>query len=394
MKNRAESTGMQEHRPVILSVDDQSNNLLALSTLLKGLQAEVVNASSGGQALDIALSRGDIAVILLDVQMPGMDGYQTAQALKLMESTKDIPIIFVTASSDDAEDIHRGYECGAVDFLTKPIVPHILTSKVQVFLEMAQQRRQLQTLVQELEAKQLIIEKDEEMAKQVFEKIVQSSGQDQLYVNYWIKPMSSFSGDMMMSANSSEGLTYVLMCDFTGHGLPAALGALPTSSVFYTMARKGRSMHNIVMEINDTLLELLPTSHFCCASIMVLDHDKQSCSYWNAGLPAMLLVSQEGEIRASMTANHVPLGIVPYKIEEVDPVEVTLLPGDSLYVYSDGLTEADNVAGEMFNESRLRDALAVPNTSGGRIPHVRALVEKFIDGNDQSDDISILELVA
>ena len=394
MKNRAESTGMQEHRPVILSVDDQSNNLLALSTLLKGLQAEVVNASSGGQALDIALSRGDIAVILLDVQMPGMDGYQTAQALKLMESTKDIPIIFVTASSDDAEDIHRGYECGAVDFLTKPIVPHILTSKVQVFIEMAQQRRQLQTLVRELEAKQLIIEKDEEVAKQVFEKIVQSSGQDQLYVNYWIKPMSSFSGDMMMSANSSEGLTYVLMCDFTGHGLPAALGALPTSSVFYAMARKGRSMHNIVMEINDTLLELLPTSHFCCASIMVLDHDKKSCSYWNAGLPAMLLVSQEGEIRASMTANHVPLGIVPYKIEEVDPVEVTLLPGDSLYVYSDGLTEADNVAGEMFNESRLRDALAVPNTSGGRIPHVRALVEKFIDGNDQSDDISILELVA
>ena len=385
---------MQEHRPVILSVDDQSNNLLALSTLLKGLQAEVVNASSGGQALDIALSRSDIAVILLDVQMPGMDGYQTAQALKLMESTKDIPIIFVTASSDDAEDIHRGYECGAVDFLTKPIVPHILTSKVQVFIEMAQQRRQLQTLVRELEAKQLIIEKDEEVAKQVFEKIVQSSGQDQLYVNYWIKPMSSFSGDMMMSANSSEGLTYVLMCDFTGHGLPAALGALPTSSVFYAMARKGRSMHNIVMEINDTLLELLPTSHFCCASIMVLDHDKQSCSYWNAGLPAMLLVSQEGEIRASMTASHVPLGIVPYKIEEVDPLEVTLLPGDSLYVYSDGLTEADNVAGEMFNESRLRDALAVPNTSGGRISHVRALVEKFIDGNDQSDDISILELVA
>lgn len=384
----------QEHRPVILSVDDQSINLFALNTLLKGLQAEVVNASSGSQALEIALSRRDIALILLDVQMPEMDGYQTAEALKLMESTKDIPIIFVTANSDDAEHIHRGYECGAVDYLAKPIVAQVLTSKVQVFLDMAQQRRQLQALVQELEAKQRIIEKDEEVAKQVFAKIVQAGGQDQLYVNCWIKPMSSFSGDMMMSASSDEGLTYVLMCDFTGHGLPAALGALPTSSVFYAMARKGKPLQEIVMEINTKLLELLPTSHFCCASIMVLDHDKHSCSYWNAGLPPMLLISQEGEIRASMTANHVPMGIVAYKIEEVEAVEVTLLPGDSIYVYSDGLTEADNPAGEMFDESRLRDALAVPKTSRGRIPHVRALVEKFIDGNDQSDDISILELVA
>ena len=95
-----------------------------------------------------------------------------------------------------------------------------------------------------------------------------------------------------------------------------------------------------------------------------------------------------------MAPTHVPLGITRYKIEEIDPGEVALLPGDSIYVYTDGLTEADNAAGEMFNESRLQDALAIPGDVCGRIPHVRALVEEFIDGNDQSDDISILELVA
>ena len=137
---------------------------------------------------------------------------------------------------------------------------------------------ELQRLIKIQEIKQRLIDRDEELAKQVFAKIIQSGGQDQLYVNSWIKPMASFNGDLMTLANSDEGLTYVMMCDFTGHGLPAALGALPASSVFYPMARKGRSIPNIVNEINKKLLDLLPVQYFCCAAILVLDHDTQSCS--------------------------------------------------------------------------------------------------------------------
>ncbi len=394
MTNPATPDAAREHRPAILSVDDRPQNLLALRTLLKDLQAEVVDAPSGQRALEIALARDDIAVILLDVQMPEMDGYETAEALKLMESTKNIPIIFVTANNSDVEQIARGYESGAVDYLPKPIPEQILISKMQVFLDLACQRSKMRILIQELEAKQNLIDKDEEIAKQVFEKIVQSGGRDEVYVNSWFKPMTSFSGDLMMSVNSGNGKSYVMMCDFTGHGLPAALGALPASSVFYPMARKGRPIPDIVKEINEKLFNLLPTSFFCCAALIVLDHNTQLCRYWNAGLPAMLLVSREGEVRASMDANHVPLGIIQYSEEEIEPLEFALLPGDSIYAYTDGLTEADNVAGEMFDESRLKEALAVVSGPGGRIPDVRARLEQFIGGNAQSDDISILELVA
>jgi len=384
----------QRYRPTILSVDDQPQNLLALRTLLKGLQAEVVDAPSGQKALEIALARDDIAVILLDVQMPEMDGYETAEALRLMESTKSIPIIFVTANNRDVEQIARGYESGAVDYLPKPIPEQILISKVKIFLDMARQQHDMRILIQELEARQNLIDRDEEIAKQVFEKIIQSGGQDEVYVNSWIKPMACFSGDMMMSVNSGNGQSYVMMCDFTGHGLPAALGALPASTVFYPMARKGRPISDIVKEINEKLINLLPTTFFCCASLMVLDHKMQVCRYWNAGLPPMLLVSQEGEIKATMDANHVPLGIVQYGEQEIEPLEVALLPGDRIYAYTDGLTEADNEAGEMFNESRLKDALAVPSGPGGRIPDLRARVEQFIGVSVQGDDISILELAA
>lgn len=139
-----------QSRPVILSVDDRPANLLAVSTLLKELDAEVVEASSGQQALEIALARDDISVILLDVQMPGMNGFETAETLRRMESTKHVPILFVTANSTEAEHIFQGYEAGAVDYLPKPIPGHILTSKVRVFLDMAAQRQRLVDVVGDL----------------------------------------------------------------------------------------------------------------------------------------------------------------------------------------------------------------------------------------------------
>lgn len=132
------------YRPVILSVDDRPQNLLAMATLLRNQPAEVINADSGAQALEIALSRNDIAVVLLDVQMPDMDGFETAEALRLMESTKHVPILFVTANSNEAENIFQGYEAGAVDYLPKPIPEHILRSKVGIYLEVAQQRHSLE----------------------------------------------------------------------------------------------------------------------------------------------------------------------------------------------------------------------------------------------------------
>ena len=141
----------------ILIVDDRPENLLALEAILEPLGQVLVRAHSGDEALRLLLSH-DFAMILLDVQMPGIDGFETARLIKSRERTKYIPIIFLTAISKDEEYVFEGYSVGAVDYMTKPFQPDILRSKVNVFVDLYQKQRQLASqsdLLRESEKREL-----------------------------------------------------------------------------------------------------------------------------------------------------------------------------------------------------------------------------------------------
>jgi PAS domain S-box-containing protein len=128
----------------ILIVDDRPENLLALEAILEPLGQLLVRAHSGDEALRLLLTH-DFAMILLDVQMPGINGFETARLIKSRERTKYIPIIFLTAISKDEEYVFEGYSVGAVDYMAKPFQPDILRSKVSVFVDLFQKQRQLQS---------------------------------------------------------------------------------------------------------------------------------------------------------------------------------------------------------------------------------------------------------
>ncbi|TQV80016.1 ATP-binding protein [Aliikangiella coralliicola] len=134
----------------ILIVDDIQTNIFVAQCMLDGCGAEMLTASSGEEALSI-VKETELALVLLDVHMPGMDGYEVAQIMLANEQTKNIPIIFVTACNVDSEHIFKGYESGAVDYLLKPIDQRILRSKVNIFLRLDKQQRQLKTKHKELQ---------------------------------------------------------------------------------------------------------------------------------------------------------------------------------------------------------------------------------------------------
>ena len=129
-------------RASVLLVDDRPENLLALEAILESLGADLVKAHSGPDALKHILAR-DFAVILLDVQMPGMDGFETARLIKARERSRHVPIIFLTAISKDELFVFKGYTVGAVDYMTKPFDPSVLRSKVQVFVDIFRKAEQL-----------------------------------------------------------------------------------------------------------------------------------------------------------------------------------------------------------------------------------------------------------
>jgi CheY-like chemotaxis protein len=137
--------------PTALIVDDVPANLLSLGVLLEGLGCRIERARSGDEALQLLL-REPFAVMLLDVRMPGMDGFEVARHARMHSQTRDLPIIFLTAAAGDPDESQRlAYDCGAVDFLRKPVNREALRSKVKVFVELYTARRELADANERLE---------------------------------------------------------------------------------------------------------------------------------------------------------------------------------------------------------------------------------------------------
>lgn len=131
----------------ILMVDDRPENLVALDAILEDDSRELVKANSGNEALKVLLKER-VALVLLDVQMPGMDGFEVAELMHSNKNIAKVPIIFVTAISKEQKYVVKGYEAGAVDYLFKPIEPIILKSKVKFFLELDLQKRELEKMLE------------------------------------------------------------------------------------------------------------------------------------------------------------------------------------------------------------------------------------------------------
>ncbi|MFF9554526.1 two-component system response regulator [Streptomyces albus] len=143
-------SGAAAHDAGILLVDDMEDNLVALEAVLAGLQVPLVSARSGEEAM-AALERHDIALVLLDVAMPGMDGFETARRIKHHERTRDVPVVFLTGDQQAPAGklAFRGYATGVVDYLAKPFDPWVLRTKATVFLDLHRKSRRLHQLEEE-----------------------------------------------------------------------------------------------------------------------------------------------------------------------------------------------------------------------------------------------------
>lgn len=159
----------------LLIVDDNANNLFSLRTLIEAhTDVEVLEASSGQQALDMALATPDIDLIILDIQMPEMDGFQTASMLKIRKKTQDIPVIFLTAAFKADEFLQKGYQLGAADYLLKPIDDNLLLNKISTYFRLIEKERDLNRKLEEL-----VAERTRELrhANQYLQGIIENMGE-------------------------------------------------------------------------------------------------------------------------------------------------------------------------------------------------------------------------
>ena len=215
-----------------LIVDDEKTNRLILRSLLLKQGYEIVEAADGQQAVDL-FHQEQPGIIFMDVMMPIMDGYEATRQIKAAAGNRFVPIIFLTAISDE-QALADCIEAGGDDFLVKPYDKLILHSKIRSMQRIALLHREVQGMYG-------MIKREQEIAESVFLNAIQSSNIDNPYIKHVVRPAGIFSGDMVLSAYSPSRDLYFLTGDFTGHGLLSALGAMPVSEVFSAMTTKGFS---------------------------------------------------------------------------------------------------------------------------------------------------------
>lgn len=236
------------------------------------------------------------------------------------------------------------------------------------------------------------LQREHEIAKQLFANVIRTDYINFPYMKYFLWPMEIVSGDLLLVSSKSLDGMYVFFGDFTGHGLSAAIGAIPVTDVFYAMTAKNASIADIVAEINTKLKAVLPTGMFCCACVMELDYGSGRLTVWNGGMPDVLVVGRQAGIKHRLPFHAPALGVVGTHELDLDVEIIELAPGDRVYVYSDGLTEMPNPDGEMFGRQRLEEGLIQDNAGDSIFDDLKNNLEAFRKDAPKRDDITLIEV--
>ncbi len=367
-----------------LIVDDEKTNRLILKSLLSKQGYQTIEAINGQEAIDL-FKQENPSIIFMDVMMPILDGYEATRQIKAASANRFVPVIFLTAMSDE-EALAQCIEAGGDDFLVKPYDKIILQSKIRSMQRIAALNREVQGMYS-------MIHREQEIAESVFINAIQSSNIQNQYLRQVVRPAGIFSGDMVLSAYSPSRDLFFLTGDFTGHGLLAALGAMPVSEVFRAMTTKGFSPEEILTGINKKLKSMLPVGMFFGAQLVIVNHDLEHVRVFNAGMPDVLIVDGEtNQVKHRLKSTGLPLGvdagIDPKEMLQYAPIDYN----DKILMYSDGLIEARNSNDEEFGNERL--IASISNAPKNSIfDHIFDDIDSFCgDITTQADDVTLVEI--
>ncbi|WP_045860415.1 ATP-binding SpoIIE family protein phosphatase [Teredinibacter purpureus] len=375
----------------ILIAEDSAPDRLILESIVARAGHVPIPVADGQEAIE-AYKEHKPDIIMLDVLMPRMGGVEAAREIRALTRDEFVPIIFLTSLSDD-ESLVECIEAGGDDFLPKPYNPVVLVSKIKAFGRMRDMHLVLAQQKSLIQAHNQHLIQEQEVAKQVYDKIAHSGCLDLDIINAYMSPLAVFNGDVLVAEVSPNGSILILLGDFTGHGLPAAIGSMPLASTFYGMARKGFSMPDIIKEINTKLHEILPIGFFCCATCIDINLEKRRMRIWNGGLPESFLYRARTNSYEMLQSRNLPLGVLSTQNFKANCKRIPLEIGDRFYMWSDGVFEARDSQGEMFGESRLHALMDRRIGSSTLFDEILGQVHNHIGDSDKDDDISLVEVL-
>jgi len=374
-------------KKVLLLVDDDADNIQVVHSILKDKYKMRV-AMSGAKALDLAKVEPVPDLILLDVMMPDMDGYEVCNRLKADQTTREIPVIFLTGKIEVADET-RGFEAGAVDYIHKPFSPPIVKARVrtQVMLREAHETvaRQLMALNSELE-----------MARQIQLAILprETPKIQGLDIAARYIPMSSVAGDFYDFIVVDERHVGILIADVSGHGLPSALIASMLQTALAAQSPRASDPAQVLTGLNQALCGRFQW-HFVTAAYLFLDLENSTVNYAGAAHPPLLLWRKKSGSATEVLENGLMLGLFPDSTYSA--ITLPLEGGDRIVLFTDGIVEARNPSGEELGMDRLKrfveenHALSAERFGDGLLDALERWSGQA-RGEGQADDITLLAI--
>ena len=400
---------MEETR--ILIVDDNSTNLKVLMQVLEAADYSVLVATSGERALHIA-AQASPDLILLDVMMPGMDGYEVCRRLKQDVSTQAIPVIFITAF-DQTEGVMAGFDAGGVDYIPKPFRQEEVLARVQTHLS-------LYRLTRELEEKNTALEKKNQQLKEIHEQLEEAQRQliddleEELQTAHDLQmglmptespqisglhlagrclPANHVGGDFFQYFQQ-EGKLAICMADVTGHAMEAAVPVMMFSGILKTEMQYDNPLEQLFGNLTRLLYETLERRTFVCFAMGELDPSTHALRLSSCGCPYPIHFQAASERVVELQMDAYPLGVRPNTSYQV--IEAQLAPGDRMVFYSDGIIEATNTEVEIFGFERMAETIRKGCQENlpaeGLLEQIIGEVKAFAGDTPQADDQTIVVL--
>lgn len=386
---------MPEIQMKILIVDDEPLNIDVLHNLLKE-DYKIMAAINGKQALKVALSDSPPDLILLDIMMPEMDGYEVCSLLKSEEKTKNIPVIFVTAMGQITDET-KGLEVGAIDYLTKPISPPIVQARIKTHLELKKRRDELQKAYNVIESQKKRMQDELDFGRDIQMSMVPQEfpafpDRNELSIHAILHPAKEVGGDFYDYFFIDENRICICVGDVSGKGVPAALFMAVTRTLVRARASDEFSTASIITRVNDELSQDNKQCMFVTVFLAILDVVSGVLTYTNGGHNPPIIRSAQNETFLLDNRHGPVLGAVSGLTYKEDFYQ--LQKDDLLFLFTDGITEAMNPENSFFGDNHLLELISKSKIEDPEevVTFIYNQIKLFEDGADQFDDITALAM--
>lgn len=373
----------------LLVVDSEEIYRDIISTCAQARELQTKTAASMEEALTL-FTEWQPDIVTLEVLSASGDGIELIKQLKEAAKDRIIPIMVITFKSDDAT-MNACIKAGADDFLAKPFNEILFNTRLSTHLRNVLFSKESFQKNRDLIYFQSMIEREHRMAHQVLAHAMDRSEDDDSDVAVTRLAATSFNGDIALIKRRDDGALLLFIGDFTGHGLPASIGALPLTQAFFKAASEKSSISEIAKHFNSILNDILPDYMFCAAYLLLLKPDN-SLEYWGGGMPHAFIVDDEIDVE-SIRSKHMPLGILAREEFEDTITEVKLRPSTKVVIASDGVLEMCNDDGVMLGDERFNTMLTCHSNKIPVQSYQASLVDQLVSfqgGAVQLDDITLL----